>query len=78
MNEHKSHISRLALTLIAAGVLLVLIYHTLRQLGVGKIGEPTDIGGGFIVLGGYVIGGVGIIMLVVSILRGHSDPPSSP
>lgn len=37
------------------GAVLVVIYHVLAALEVGKIGAPTDIGGGLILLAGYVL-----------------------
>jgi hypothetical protein len=47
--------------LIVVGALLVGLYALIR--------EPADIGGGLILLAGYVIGGVGIVVLGVQVFR---------
>jgi hypothetical protein len=47
--------------LIIVGALLVGLYALIR--------EPADIGGGLILLAGYVIGGVGIVLLGVQAFR---------
>jgi len=57
------------------GVALVAAYAVLRALDVGKIGDPTDIGGGLILLVGYAVTGVGVLMLVVDVVRRRSHRP---
>jgi hypothetical protein len=52
-----------SLLTLLAGVVLVALYFVLRLLDVGKIGDPTDIGGGFIVLAGYVLTAVGAVLI---------------
>lgn len=47
--------------LIIVGALLVGLYALIR--------EPADIGGGLILLAGYVVGGVGIVLLGVQVSR---------
>ena len=50
-----------AVTWIAVGLALVALYYVLAALEVGKIGAPTDIGGGLIPLVGYVLIIVGLV-----------------
>jgi purine-cytosine permease-like protein len=42
-------------------------------LDVGKIGDPTDIGGGFILLIGYALTAVGFLMIVLDFVRHRSN-----
>jgi hypothetical protein len=49
------------IALIIVGALLVGLYALIR--------EPADIGGGLILLAGYVIGGVGMVLLGVHAFR---------
>ena len=58
-----------SLITLLAGVALVVAYATLRALDVGKIGEPTDIGGGFILLVGYPLIAIGVLMIVLDVVR---------
>jgi hypothetical protein len=58
---------------LLAGVALVVVYATLRALDVGKIGAPTDIGGGLILLVGYGVTGVGVVMIVLDVVRHRSN-----
>lgn len=52
-----------------AGVVLVALYFVLRLLDVGKVGDPTDIGGGFILLAGYALTAVGAVLIGRDVLR---------
>ena len=49
--------------LLALGVVAIACYAVLGALDTG-IGAPTDIGGGLIPLGAYVLTGIGIVMAV--------------
>ena len=51
------------------GVGFVVTYELLSAFEVGKIGAPSDIGGGGILLIGYIFLGSGLISLVVKIRR---------
>lgn len=53
-------------TTLATGVTLVLLYWVLAGLEVGKIGAPTDIGGGAILLAAYALSLVGAVGILVS------------
>lgn len=55
--------------LIIVGALLVGLYALIR--------EPADIGGGLILLAGYVIGGTGIVLLGVQVFRMSRTPAKS-
>lgn len=55
--------------LLAVGALLVLAYELLSALDVGKIGDPTDIGGGLIVLAGVALACVGAVLLGGGLLQ---------
>jgi hypothetical protein len=44
---------------LALGIALVVIYLA----GVGNLGEPTDIGGGFVVIAGAVLVFRGVVLL---------------
>lgn len=49
---------------LVVGLTMVALYHLLSALEVGKIGAPTDIGGGLIVLVGYLTVGIGVVLVV--------------
>ena len=53
-----------AVTWIAVGLALVALYYVLAALEVGKIGAPTDIGGGLIPLVGYYV------LIMVGLVKG--------
>lgn len=55
--------------LILLGVALVVLYHVLKATGTGGIGAPSDIGGGGILLAGYVCVAVGLILWVRALIR---------
>jgi hypothetical protein len=67
-----NNLMRPAAVLLGAGVLLAVAYELLSAFGVGKIGEPTDIGGGFIFLAGIGLAAVGAVLLVVALLQRRS------
>jgi len=54
---------------LLAGLAVVAAYYLLSALEIGKIGAPTDIGGGLIALAGYVITGIGVFMIARDICR---------
>lgn len=56
---------------LGIGLGLAALYHLLSALEVGKIGAPTDIGGGLIALVGYITVGMGVLMIVRD-LRGSA------
>ena len=57
------------LGVVAAGVALVGLYYVLGALEIGKIGAPSDIGGGLIPLTGYILIIAGSLRTVVVLLR---------
>jgi peptidoglycan biosynthesis protein MviN/MurJ (putative lipid II flippase) len=58
-------ISRRAwLWVVVAGVVVVAAYRVLVLLELGKFGQPTDIGGGFVLLVGYGLVALGLLGLV--------------
>lgn len=59
--NRRSALSKVTLALLSAGVVLTAAYFVLDALDVGGVGEPTDIGGGFILLAGYVLVGIGVV-----------------
>lgn len=54
--------------LLGLGLVLVVLYYGLAAADVSKIGVPTDIGGGFILLVGYLTGAAGLIVLLIDLL----------
>jgi hypothetical protein len=54
-------------------VILVAAYFALKLLDVGKIGDPTDIGGGVILLVGYALTAVGAVLIARDFLRYRSS-----
>jgi hypothetical protein len=63
--REQTHRSRFLwpIALTIPGVMLVGLYALIRQ--------PADIGGGLALLAGYVIGGIGIVLLGVHAFRGR-------
>lgn len=53
------------------GAFLVLLVWTLSALEVGKFGQETDIGGGVILLLGYLLTLGGIVSLIKTRLTRH-------
>ena len=49
--------------LLLAGILLVALYWLLSTFSVGKIGQPSDIGGGLMLLVGYVVMGIAVLRI---------------
>ncbi len=62
-----------SLVTLLAGVILVAAYFALKSFGVGGIGDPTDIGGGAIVLVGYALTAVGAVLIARDLLRFRSS-----
>lgn len=56
---------------LVIGLGLVALYYLLSALEVGKVGAPTDIGGGLIALVGFIAVGIGVLMIVRD-LRGSA------
>jgi hypothetical protein len=50
--------------LLSAGILLVLLHAFLSVLNVGKVGQPSDIGGGLLLLAGYLLVAIAVLRLV--------------
>lgn len=65
-----------ALLALAVGIAIIILYFVLQALKVGGIGQPTDIGGGGILLLGYIITIVGLVWVVTDVVRGR--PSRSP
>jgi len=65
-------VRRGSVVVFLAGVVLVASYFVLSGLDVGKIGDPTDIGGGLILLAGYVLTAVGAVRIGVDLVRHRS------
>lgn len=63
---------RTSVLVLVVGLAVVGLYYVLRAMEVGKIGAPTDIGGGLIALVGYITVAVGLVMILVDIRR---SPP---
>lgn len=61
-----------ALLVLAVGLGLIVLYFVLRALQVGKIGQPTDIGGGGILLLGYIVTIGGLAWIITEMVRGRS------
>ena len=74
MSRSPSPVLRSSLATLLTGVLLVVLHAVLSGLQVGKIGAETDIGGGLVVLLGYVLTGIGMVLVGRDLLhhrRGH-------
>jgi len=61
-----------ALLVLIVGLAIVALYFVLRALQIGKIGQPTDIGGGAIVLLGYIVTIGGLVWVITDMTRGRS------
>lgn len=62
---------RAAVTTLLWGLGLLALHSALDAWEVGKIGDPTDIGGGLILLIGYGLILVGVVRLVVVLFERH-------
>jgi hypothetical protein len=71
-NRPSNSIRRSSLVTLLAGIALVAVYFALKLLDVGKIGDPTDIGGGGILGVGYAVTAVGVVLLGRDYLRYRS------
>jgi hypothetical protein len=60
-----------SLLTLVLGVLLVGAYFVLKAFDV--VGQPTDIGGGLILLAGYVVTAVGAVLVGRDVLRYRSS-----
>ena len=58
--------------LIALGIALHVLYEVLKAAEEGKIGAPSDIGGGGIPLAGYTAAAWGVVLLVRELLDRRS------
>ena len=63
-------VRRSSLFTLAAGVVLVEAYFVLRAFHV--MGQPTDIGGGLILVAGYVVTALGAVLASRDLLRQRS------
>ncbi len=61
-----------ALLVLIVGLAVVALYFVLRALQIGKIGQPTDIGGGGILYLGYVTTIGGLVWVITDMIRGRS------
>ncbi len=61
--------STVTVSLVALGMLLIVAYLALSWLGIGKIGDPTDIGGGVMLLAGYALAGTGLVSGIIDFVR---------
>lgn len=61
-----------ALLVLTVGLTVVALWFVLRALEVGGIGQPTDIGGGVILLLGYAITTWGLAWVVTDMVRGRT------
>ena len=61
-----------ALLVLVVGLAVVALYFVLQALPIGKIGQPTDIGGGGILYLGYVTTIGGLAWVITDMIRGRS------
>ena len=75
MPSSPSPVRRSSVATLLTGVLAVAVYFVLRGLEIGKIGAETDIGGGLLLLVGYVLTALGVVLVGRDLLhrrsRGH-------
>jgi len=75
MPSSPSAVRRSSVATLLTGVLVVAVYFVLRGLEIGKIGAETDIGGGMLLLMGYVLTALGAVLVGRDLLhhrsRGH-------
>lgn len=50
-------------------MLVIAVYFALDAFNVGEIGAPTDIGGGLILLAGYILVWIGVVTGVIHFVR---------
>lgn len=67
--RHWPNLSKTALGLLGIGILFIVAYFVLDLFDVGKIGAPTDIGGGLILLAGYVLIAIALVMGVIELVH---------
>src|SRR3954471_16711210 len=72
-NEPTGTVLRSSLVTLASGVVLVGAYFVLKAFDV--VGQPSDIGGGLILLAGYVLTAVGAVLVGRDLLRYRSSRP---
>jgi len=73
MSSSPTPVRRSSLGTLLTGVLLVAAYFLLSGLEVGKLGAETDIGGGLLLLLGYVLTAVGVVLVVRDLLHHRSS-----
>lgn len=61
-----------ALLALAVGIAIVVLYFVLHALQVGGIGQPSDIGGGGILLLGFIVTIGSLVWIVTDLVRGRS------
>ena len=76
MTDSNDVLCRPSVLTLVAGLAVIGLYSVLRALEVGKIGAPTDIGGGVIALVGYIVTGVGAFLVVATSYAGGVPPVS--
>jgi len=67
MNAKPARIRTPSIIVLAIGVVLIVVYFLLKHYGV--VGQPTDIGGGLILLLGYIFAAGGLIMVISNLVR---------
>ena len=70
-NAPSGAVLKSSLLTLVLGVLLVGAYFVLKAFDV--VGQPTDIGGGLILLAGYVVTAVGAVLVGRDVLRYRSS-----
>jgi len=56
--------------MLVAGLVVIALYLVLQALQV--VGQPTDIGGGAILLLGYIVTIVGLAWVITDMIRGRA------
>jgi len=72
MTAPETAVRRRSMVVLLSGLAVVAVYYLLSTFEIGKIGAPSDIGGGLIVLVGYVITGLGLILIGRDLIRRRS------
>ena len=76
-NEHKEPTPMLKLRVPIILLLLGGVAIGLYASHVGKLGEPSDIGGGLVVIAGYMLTAAGLVLLSVTLWQRHKRLRSS-
>lgn len=72
MTAPETAVRRLSMVVMLSGLAFVAVYYLLSAFEIGKIGAPSDIGGGLILLAGYVITSLGVILIGRDLIRRRS------